>query len=86
MPVDSNWVYWQVTTRRDSWIDKLKHGTEPDVDGWVRLRGLSLPEAQHLLDWLDCRGVPNRELSFDPAAGFTVRWRPLNDSPGHAIP
>ena len=67
-------------SRSEAWIDKLNKGAERDPEGWLRVRGLALADAQELLDWLDCRGLTNHELSFDPAAGFTVRWRVPDDS------
>jgi len=70
-----------VGSRRDGWIDKVKQGAEPDADGWLRVRGLALVEAQQLLDWLENHDVVDRELSFDPATGFIVRWRLPGDSP-----
>jgi len=70
-----------VGSRRDGWIDKVKQGAEPDEDGWMRVRGLSLTEAQQLLDWLENCEVTDRELSFDPATGFSVRWRPPGELP-----
>jgi hypothetical protein len=64
-----------VKSGSDNWIEKVRQGTEPDADGWVRVRGLSLPDAQLLLDWLENQGIDNRDLAFEPAEGFTVRWR-----------
>jgi hypothetical protein len=66
----------QMGSRGDSWIQRVRQRIEPDADGWVRVRGLSLPDAQDLLDWLDLQAVAGRDLFFEPAEGFTVRWLP----------
>jgi hypothetical protein len=80
--VEINTGEWRnVGSRRDAWIDKVKQGAEPDADGWLRVRGLTLAEAQQLLDWLDNQGIAHHELVFDPTAGFTVRWRLAPDVP-----
>jgi hypothetical protein len=71
-----------VNSRDDSWIEKVRHGVEADADGWSRVRGLNLPEAQHLLDWLDNQGIADRDLAFEPAEGFAVRWRPTEADQG----
>jgi hypothetical protein len=72
----------QVKSRGDSWIEKVRQSTEPDAEGWVRVRGLSLTDAQHLLDWLENQGIAARDLAFEPAEGFTVRWRPIQARQG----
>jgi hypothetical protein len=46
----------------------------PEPPGWVRRDGLTLPEAQDLLDWLEAHDIPERELTFHPAHGFSIRW------------
>ena len=64
-------------SRGDRWIEKVRQCTETDADGWVRVRGLSLTDAQHLLDWLENQGIAGSDLTFEPSEGFTVRWRPI---------
>jgi hypothetical protein len=56
-------------------MDKVRQGPGPDASGWTQMAGLSRSEAENLLDWLENCSVAERELIFDPAAGFIVRWR-----------
>lgn len=44
--------------------------------GWRERRGLTLREAEELLDRLEACGVAQREAAVE-AEGVTVRWRPL---------
>jgi hypothetical protein len=45
-------------------------------DTFVVRSGLTKSEAEDLLDWLEVRGCTERELSYHPAQGFVVRFRP----------
>jgi hypothetical protein len=49
----------------------------PDLTelGWQVRTGLTMIEAENLLDQLEARGITCRELRCE-AAGVTVRWRP----------
>jgi hypothetical protein len=44
-------------------------------DGLVTAAGLTLREAEELLDWLEANGYRERELAIGPGEKFTVRWR-----------
>lgn len=57
------------------WHDKLEHNLEETADGWVRLPGLNLNEAENLMDWLEIQGIENREIDLDEFGTFVVRWR-----------
>ena len=46
-----------------------------DEQGWRVCAGMTLCEAEQLLDWLDQVGCPSREVQIDDQ-GATVRWRP----------
>jgi hypothetical protein len=46
-----------------------------DEQGWQVREGLTLREAEELLDWLDQVGCPSREVQVGEA-GVTVRWHP----------
>jgi hypothetical protein len=49
---------------------------ETDAEpGWQTRQGLTLSEAENLLDQLEVRGGVQRELRVE-ADGVTVRWRP----------
>jgi hypothetical protein len=48
---------------------------EPLAPGWCERRGLTLIEAEDLLDQLEVAGVGEREAQVGPD-GVTVRWRP----------
>jgi hypothetical protein len=48
----------------------------PDAEGWCERRALDARQAERLLDWLEAHGYAQRELRYDAAHGFTVRWRP----------
>ena len=50
-----------------------------DEQGWRVCAGLTLREAELLLDWLDQAGCPSREVQIDDE-GTTVRWRPEESS------
>lgn len=39
------------------------------------LSGLTMTEAEKLLDWLEARGYQHRELCLQDAKGFVVRWK-----------
>ena len=56
-------------------MEKLRQSAGPDDAGWMQVAGLSQSDAERLLDWLDNQVIAAKELLFDPAAGFTVRWR-----------
>jgi CheY-like chemotaxis protein len=47
---------------------------EPPGNGWIT--GLSRPEADDLLDWLEVNGYPPTELAFVDGEGFAVRCPP----------
>jgi len=50
--------------------------TEADAEpGWQTRQGLTLCEAEELLDQLEAGGVGQREARIE-ANGVTVRWRP----------
>lgn len=57
-------------------MDKVRQQTQPEPDGWFRVVGLPLDEAEQLLDWLENQGVFQHELFFQPESGSTVCWRP----------
>jgi hypothetical protein len=46
----------------------------PDAEGWASVSGLTQREAEELLDWLEANGFSQREVSYDPPPGVTVRW------------
>lgn len=46
------------------------------LDGSLSVAGLTLRQAESLLDWLEAHGLKGRELVCGPGDGFTVRWRP----------
>ena len=48
---------------------------EPDAEGWYVRAGLSLPQAEELLDWLEANGHAQREVLLDAGGLVTVRWR-----------
>jgi hypothetical protein len=73
--VAANGVLNGVKSPGDSWMEKVRQTPGPDASGWMQVAGLSRSEAENLLDWLENRSVAEHELIFDPAAGFTVRWR-----------
>jgi hypothetical protein len=64
-----------VTSLGDNWMEKVHQCPGPDETGWMRVDGLGRRDAEQLLDWLENRNISDTELIFDPAAGFTVRWR-----------
>ena len=55
-------------------MELVRLGIAPDESGRRQIAGLGRADAEELLDWLDNHSVTERELIFDPAAGFTVRW------------
>ncbi len=61
-PDESAW--WQLFGER---------GRHED-DGWWVCAGLSLHEAELLLDWLESKGIGHREVAM-AGDGVTVRWR-----------
>jgi len=50
------------------------NATEADEPGWQKRQGLTLREAEDLLDQLEASGVGQREVRIK-ADGVTVRWR-----------
>jgi hypothetical protein len=48
--------------------------TAPEETAWQERSGLTLREAEDLLDWLEAHGVTQREARVTPE-GCTVRWR-----------
>jgi hypothetical protein len=46
-----------------------------DAEGWARASGLTQREAEELLDWLEANGFSQREVTYPPEGGVTVRWR-----------
>jgi hypothetical protein len=52
-------------------------GEPPPEEGtdWQVQTGLTLREAEELLDWLEAHGVSQREAQVTPD-GVVVRWRP----------
>jgi hypothetical protein len=56
------------------WWKQMGDRCRTEADGWQVCSGLSLSEAEQLLDWLEANGVRERETSFG-AEGATVRWR-----------
>jgi hypothetical protein len=50
--------------------------TEPTQQSaaWRECHGLTLHEAEHLLDWLEAHGVARREVVL-AEGGVTVRWQ-----------
>jgi hypothetical protein len=57
------------------WIEKIRQSAGTDESGWKTVAGLNRTDAEQLLDWLENQVISEKELLFDPAAGFTVRWR-----------
>lgn len=52
-----------------------EQGQPPSAqDQWHVREGLSLRQAEELLDWLDQHGATQHEVAVD-ATGTTVRWR-----------
>ena len=49
-------------------------GPQVDEQGWYFREGMTLREAEELLDWLDQIHCPTREVRVG-AVGTTVRWR-----------
>lgn len=64
-----------VNPHAKGWMEEVVQCRAPDAEGWSSVRGLSFAEAQELLDWLENQCVEARELTFDPAEGFSIRWR-----------
>jgi hypothetical protein len=56
------------------WWKRFHERCRREADGRLVCTGLSLVEAEQLLDWLDSLGVVEREVTLD-ASGATVRWR-----------
>jgi hypothetical protein len=56
------------------WWKQIGERCREEADGWTVCSGLSLCEAELLLDWLEANGIAERETSFG-AEGATVRWR-----------
>jgi hypothetical protein len=46
-----------------------------DAEGWSSASGLTQREAEELLDWLEANGYGQREVTYTPGPGVTVRWR-----------
>jgi hypothetical protein len=65
----------RVAAPSKNWMEMVRLGAAPDESGRRTIDGLSRTDAEELLDWLDNQSISDKELSFDPAAGFTVRWR-----------
>jgi hypothetical protein len=64
-----------VSSHGESWIEKVRRRTEREPDGWLRVAGLTLTEAEQVLDWLDNQNCLQHELTFHATEGCTVRWR-----------
>ena len=62
-------------TEQGSSTTPLRSDTHLDEQGWYVCSGMTLREAEELLDWLDHVGCPAREVQIE-TAGTTVRWRP----------
>jgi hypothetical protein len=43
-------------------------------EGWRALGGLTIAQAEQLLDWLEAHGVVGIDVSF-AQSGVTVRWK-----------
>jgi hypothetical protein len=48
---------------------------ESGPHGWLYREGLSLHDAETLLDGLEACGIQEREMAFEPAGTVRVRWR-----------
>jgi hypothetical protein len=43
---------------------------------WLEVTGLSKPQAEQLLDWLEVNGFEQRQVVLGPDGSFVVRYRP----------
>ena len=50
-----------------------------EPDGWLSVSGLTKADAEQLLDQLEAHGISRREVLYQEAQGFTVRWKPERD-------
>jgi hypothetical protein len=63
------------SSRTDEKPPELSECPTPDAEGWREYGGLDARQAERLLDWLEAHGCAQRELRYDAAHGFAVRWR-----------
>jgi hypothetical protein len=63
-----------MTSTPPAWLAPQAPGGEPDAPDWRTCAGLTLIQAEELLDWLDGLGCKEREVAV-AADGVTVRWR-----------
>lgn len=64
-----------MASNQPTWVEIIRRHPEADAEGWQCCPGLSLAEAEQVLDWLEANGVQERELRFEEEQGCTVRWR-----------
>jgi hypothetical protein len=63
------------SSRTDERPADLSGDPTPDAEGWHERGALDAGQAERLLDWLEAHGHTEREMRYDAAHGFTVRWR-----------
>jgi hypothetical protein len=58
-----------------SWLDQQASPDQPEGPQWHACVGLTLRQAEELLDWLDACGYEHSEVAIDPKQGVSLRWR-----------
>jgi hypothetical protein len=53
---------------------QVRPDVESDPEGWASASGLTIREAEELLDWLEANGFKQREVVYTPDSKLTVRW------------
>ncbi len=56
------------------WWKRFSESCRQEADGWQVCTGLTMYEAEQLLDWLEVSKKGQREVSL-VGPGVTVRWR-----------